>query len=40
MKVDDFLNKITQTWHVMIQAGTRIDAGSRIQAGGLTHLYW
>jgi len=40
MKVDDYLNNITQTWHVMIQAGPRIDAGPRIQAGGPTHLYW
>jgi len=35
-----FLNKVTQTRHVMIQAGPRIDAGPRIQAGGLTDLYW
>jgi len=40
MKVHDFLNKITQTWHVMIEAGPRIDAGPRIQAGVLTDLYW
>jgi len=40
MKVDDFLNKITQTWHVIIEAWPRINAGPRIQAGGLTHLYW
>ena len=25
-----FLNKTTQTWHVVIQAGPRIDAGPRI----------
>jgi len=37
MKVDDFLNNITQ-FHKLDMP--RIDAGPRIQAGGLTHLYW
>ena len=35
-----FLNKITQRWHVVIEAGPWIDAGPRIQAGGLIHMYW
>jgi len=28
-----FLNKMTQSWHVVIEAGPRINAGPRIQAG-------
>jgi len=40
MKVDDFLNKITETWYVIIEAWLRINAGPCIQAGGRSDLYW
>jgi len=31
---------LTHTVHVPIEAGSRINAGSRMQAGGQGKLYW